>query len=90
MTQEEIVGLLASTAPFAIPLIVGFLVGIAVRKSKKASECPLPQSVILDLVTKKFHRALNCTDFASFKDQVDKLYDEYRTYSDLAKNINQK
>lgn len=90
MTQEEIISILVTSAPFMIPLIIGVLIGLALRRNKKAVDCPLPQSVILDLVTKKFHKALNSTDFASYKDQVDKLYDEYRTYSDLAKNINQK
>ena len=90
MTQEEIISIVVTSAPFMIPLIIGVLIGLALRKNKKVTDCPLPQSVILDLVTRKFHQALNSADFPSFKDQVDKLYDEYRTYSDLAKNINQK
>ena len=71
-----------------VGILFGVVLGKALSKPKRNIVCPLPDEVILNLVTKKFHKALTETTFDAYKDIVLKLYDDYTQYRSVAKELN--
>lgn len=92
MTIEQLFQTIPPELAFflCIGILLGVVLGRAISKPKKPSTiCPLPDEVILNLVTKKFQKALLEKTYDSYKNVVLKLYDDYEQYRSVARQINE-